>query len=216
MARANLIRLLRTTRSALDTQRASGALYAGEPYLITDENRMAIATAADAYCDLTPAVGFVSEYAGSTAPAGWLFCYGQEISRATYALLFAAIGTTFGVGNGSTTFNVPDARGRVIAGRDDMGGTSANRLTNQSGGLNGDTLGATGGAEMHTLTVGQMPSHSHDIAYHDAGTGGSGGGLVRSTGKTGDSTAFAQSAGSGQSHNNVQPTLILNKIIRAL
>jgi hypothetical protein len=79
----------------------------------------------------TPSVpaGSVMPYAGSTAPSGWLLSYGQAISRSTYATLFAAIGTTYGVGDGATTFNVPDLRGRLVAGQDDMGGTSANRLT---------------------------------------------------------------------------------------
>jgi microcystin-dependent protein len=84
-------------------------------------------------------------------------------------------------GDGSTTCNIPDCRGRVIAGKDDMGGTSANRLTNQSGGLNGDTLGAMGGSETHTLTEAQLPTitpagtnshvpaHRHFVANGDSG-----------------------------------------------
>ena len=109
-------------------------------------------------------VGVIVDYAGTSAPAGWLLCYGQNVSRTTYAALFAAIGVTHGVGDGSTTFTLPDYRGRVSAGKDDMGGTSANRLTNQTNGVDGDTLGATGG---------------------------------------------------GGAHNNVQPTIIQNKIIFA-
>lgn len=73
--------------------------------------------------------GALMDYAGTTEPTGWLFCAGQAVSRTTYANLFAAIGTAFGAGDGSTTFNVPDFRGRVAAGRDDMGGTNAQRLT---------------------------------------------------------------------------------------
>lgn len=153
--------------------------------------------------------GSIVDYAGATEPSGWLFCYGQAISRTTYADLFTAISTTYGAGDGSTTFNVPDLRGRVVAGQDDMGGSSANRLTNASGGLNGDTLGATGGAETHTLTTAEMPAHTH------AGVATMGGntvpnGAVRpvpvagSTGSTGGDGA----------HNNVQPTIILNKIIK--
>lgn len=65
--------------------------------------------------------GVVLPFAGSTAPSGWLLCFGQAVSRTTYASLFAAIGTAFGVGDGSTTFNLPDMRGRVPGGKDDMG-----------------------------------------------------------------------------------------------
>jgi microcystin-dependent protein len=108
-------------------------------------------------------VGSVLDYAGSSAPTGWLLCYGQAVSRTTYSALFTAISTTYGSGDGSLTFNVPDLRGRVTAGQDDMGGSSANRLTNQSGGLNGDTLGATGGSETHTLTSAESAAHTHSV-----------------------------------------------------
>ena len=149
-------------------------------------------------------------YAGTAAPTGYLLCDGAAISRTTYSSLFGIVGTTYGVGDGSTTFNIPDLRGRVIAGQDDMGGTSANRLTNQSGGLNGDTLGATGGAETHTLTTSEMPSHSHTYAKHTSlGASGSGGNA-----QLGASTQSTSSEGGGQAHNNVQPTIILNYIIK--
>lgn len=172
-------------------------------------------------------IGFVGDYAGSTAPSFWLLCYGQAISRTTYATLFAAISTNFGVGDGSTTFNLPDCRGRATSGKDDMGGTSANRLTNQSGGLDGDTLGATGGAETHTLTTAEMPAHTHtdtkkmqnNAAGSDNGifnkllvddTSTSSGGITNQTTPT-----TSSSTGGGGAHNNVQPTIILNKIIFA-
>ena len=102
--------------------------------------------------------GIIMPFAGTTAPSSYLMCFGQAVSRTTYSALFAAIGTTYGSGDGSTTFNLPDLRGRVIAGQDDMGGTSANRLTSP---INGDTLGAAGGSESHTLTTNEMPSHTH-------------------------------------------------------
>lgn len=149
-------------------------------------------------------------YAGTIEPSGWLFALGQAVSRTTYAALFAAIGTTYGAGDGSTTFALPDLRGRVVAGKDDMGGSSANRLTNQSGGLDGDVLGATGGAETHTLTTAQLASHSHNLTY------GSGSFASISPAGAGGSSASkaTSSTGSNQQHNNVQPTIILNYIIK--
>lgn len=155
--------------------------------------------------------GMVMPYAGSTAPTDWLFCYGQAISRTTYSGLFTAIGTTYGAGDGVNTFNLPDLRGRVVAGKDDMGGTSADRLTDQSGGLDGDTLGDTGGAETHTLTESEMPAHTHDVpsgkqGASNYGLGGTSGSFSVSqvTDPTGGDTA----------HNNVQPTIVLNYIIK--
>jgi microcystin-dependent protein len=72
--------------------------------------------------------GTVLDFAGSAAPSGWMMCYGQAVSRTTYTALFAAIGTTYGAGDGATTFNLPDLRGRIAAGADNMGGAAANRV----------------------------------------------------------------------------------------
>ena len=79
----------------------------------------------------TPA-GSVSAFAGSVAPAGWLFCRGQAISRTTYAALFTAIGTDYGVGDGSTTFNIPDLRGEFIRGFDAGRGVDTGRVLGSS------------------------------------------------------------------------------------
>lgn len=185
--------------------------------------------------------GVVVDYGGTTAPSFWLLCYGQAVSRTTYAALFTAIGETFGSGNGVTTFNLPDCRGRASVGKDDMGGTSANRLTGLSGGVNGDTLGATGGSESHALATAELATHTHsagtlsaasngDHAHTwgssnplDAGSGGSSsaasGSSAYSTSTTGAHThtitGSTASAGSGTAHNNVQPSIVLNKIIFA-
>ena len=115
----------------------------------------------------------------------------------------------------------------MVAGQDDMGGSSANRLTNQSGGLNGDTLGDTGGSETHTLTTAQLAAHTHSFSddisvatarsfVNGSGTnsvnmGGSGIAVNSSTVTVSGTTG---SKGSGSAHNNVQPTIILNYIIR--
>lgn len=111
--------------------------------------------AANTFVGLPP-VGSILATARSTAPDGWLLCDGSAVSRSTYAALFAAIGTTFGSGNGSTTFNLPDLRGRVIAGID-------------SSQAEFDARGETGGAKTHTLTSAQMPSHSHTASTSSAG-----------------------------------------------
>ncbi|MFH1158771.1 MAG: tail fiber protein [Pseudomonadota bacterium] len=161
--------------------------------------------------DVMPA-GSVMPYAGLTEPSGWLFCYGQAVSRTAYAALFTAISTTYGAGDGSTTFNVPDIRGRVIAGQDDMGGSSANRLTGLTGGLNGDTLGATGGEESHILLTAGMPAHTHSVTAVGSGSLV----VVNSSGSSaaGSSSLTTSSTGGGAAHNNVQPTIILNYIIK--
>lgn len=95
----------------------------------------------------------VSPYAGSTAPSGWLICDGSAISRTTYATLFAVVGTTYGIGNGSTTFNLPDLRDRTVRGKS---GSTA--------------LGDTGGADEVTLTTAQIDhQHTNGRIESDAG-----------------------------------------------
>ena len=86
-------------------------------------------------------VGVINPYGGSTAPTGWLICDGSAVSRTTYAALFAILGTTYGAGNGSTTFNLPNFKGKVPFGRD-------------SGQTEFDVLGETGGSKSHTHPLG--------------------------------------------------------------
>jgi microcystin-dependent protein len=100
-------------------------------------------------------IGAVIDFAGTSPPPGWMLCYGQALNRTTYATLFAWLGTTYGVGDGSTTFNLPDLRGRVIAAPDAMGGAAANRLTPSYFGSTAQ--GAAGGADNQTLTLAQTP-----------------------------------------------------------
>jgi microcystin-dependent protein len=162
--------------------------------------------------------GVVLPYAGSVAPSSWLLCDGSAVSRTTYADLFAAISTNYGVGDGSTTFNLPDGRGRVMAGKDDMGGTAANRLTAGGSGITGTTLGANGGTETHTLTSGQIPAHAHPInggnSYYLMRTSGGAVGLTGGTGLADTVTNTSNNTGGGSAHNNTQPTLVINHIIK--
>ena len=155
----------------------------------------------------TIAAGCVFDYAGTAAPSGYLLCYGQAVSRSTYADLYAAIGTTYGSGDGINTFNLPDARGRVIAGKDDMGGSAANRLTSGGSGITGTTLGASGGAQTVTLGTTEMPAHTHTVGAAGCSPGAGLGGLTTGTVNTG-------STGGGGAHQNTQPTIIMNKIIK--
>ena len=179
-------------------------------------------------------VGGVMPYAGATSPTGWLLCSGQTIGdvgsgatseSADYEDLFNLVKSYYGnagteVWASGNTVKLPDLRGRVIAGQDDMGGTSANRLTDQSGGLNGDTLGDTGGSETHTLTSAQsgMPSHNVSVAIPAGGSydGGNPFRLTQSPTDNGNSTVTASVSGvdATSAHNNVQPTIILNYIIK--
>lgn len=172
-------------------------------------------------------VGTILDYGGSSTPEGYIFPAGQAVSRTgATARLFAVYSTTFGSGDGSTTFNVPDLRGRVVAGKDNMGGSAANRLTVGVSGITGTTLGATGGNEnmqQHThiaTSVVTDPGHSHTYSQGVGGVNYSGGsGLSFVTGTTSTNTTGITVAttnantGFGASQN-VQPTFILNKIIK--
>lgn len=126
-------------------------------------------------------IGTQVAFGGTTAPTGWLLCYGQAVSRTTYALLFAVIGTAYGAGDSSTTFNLPDKRGRASIGKDNMGGSAANRVTNAVSGITATTLGASGGdqhAQTDTITSVSTavtgvtdPGHTHLMAIQSNGGG---------------------------------------------
>jgi microcystin-dependent protein len=99
------------------------------------------------------------DFWGTTAPnSSFAFPYGQAISRTTYGALFAMVGTAYGSGDGSTTFNLPDKRGRISVALDTMGGTASGRITSASGGIDGTTAGATGGGQTYTMQRSDMPN----------------------------------------------------------
>ena len=184
-------------------------------------------------------VGIIFMYVGSSVPAGWLLCDGSAISRVTYSSLYSVIGTVFGSGDGSTTFNLPNFQRRVPVG---SGGTGTSTLAN--------TVGSTGGAETHTLTINEMPSHNHDITdsghshnltdpghSHNlnmdvtgSGTNGNkpqaggNGTAVTGTGQPTTTTGLVvnssttgitiNNTGGGAAHNIIQPSLVVNFIIK--
>ncbi|HWQ07801.1 MAG TPA: tail fiber protein, partial [Holophaga sp.] len=141
--------------------------------------------------------GAVQMYGGSTAPDGYLLCNGAAVSRTTYSALYSVIGTTFGTGDGSTTFNLPKITGRFPLG------VSSTYM-----------LGKTGGEETHTLTVDEMPAHTHPTysrytsnLQHDDNDEGDRGVLSTQGATTG-------SSGGGYAHNNMPPYLAMNFIIK--
>lgn len=145
--------------------------------------------------------GMVLPYAGTTIPSGYLLCNGQAVSRTTYATLFSAIGTVYGAGDGSATFNVPDMRDRTAVG---VSSTIA--------------IADAGGAKTHTLTSSEMPGHTHAYTSPLVGTNRAVGTVVNEGGFTfvtvtadGGTTV---STGGGAAHNNMQPYLGLNYVIK--
>ena len=148
--------------------------------------------------------GILIPFAGTTAPDGWLLCDGSEISRDLYSNLFAVINTDFGEGDGSTTFNLPDLRGRMALGLNNMGGINSGRVNNQMA----NQLGGADGEENHQLDIDEMPSRnsymSHEPGTFSGATGGTP--MVRSVN--------SGTVGNDQAHNNMPPYIALNYIIK--
>jgi microcystin-dependent protein len=143
--------------------------------------------------------GVMQMFAGAAAPAGWFLCNGSAISRTTYADLYAAIGTVFGIGDGSTTFNLPDLLGRAPIGV----GTGA--------GLSARAMGDKVGTETHLLVTAEMPAHVHAISNTRLAHGpGSAPDLM----VPGGPDIYTQSTGGDTAHQNMQPSLAINFIIK--
>ena len=218
---------------AAGTPIPAGVLVGGTPYMVTYYNSISQFRLWNLFASpYNIPLGGMMPYIGATAPnSNFAFPFGQAISRTTYAALFALTGTAFGVGDGSTTFNIPDLRGRVAAGRDDMGGSSAARL---SGALASTTLGAVGGTQTQTLLTGNLPPYTPSGTVPVSIAGGSGnqglqsgtGGPVNigGTGSGGTNVALTPSAsfsGNAQGGTStpviiVQPTIICNHILRII
>jgi microcystin-dependent protein len=224
----------RPLRSAPGAELAAGVLIQGTPYVATYSNADGAFYLRDFYGNpYNVPLGALLEFTGPTAPnSAFVLPYGQAISRTTYASYFALVGTTYGVGDGSTTFNVIDKRGRVSAGKDDMGGSAAGRIgsvTTDNGTIIGTTLGSVGGSAMHALSTAEMPAHTHGV--NDPGhthnnnaatptpaaqwTPGNTGAILNAATINSATTGISiQSAGSGAAHAMLQPTIIVNYVLR--
>jgi len=167
--------------------------------------------------------GIVVPWGSASIPSGFLECNGTAVSRTTYSALFAVVGTTYGVGDGTTTFNVPDLTDRTIVNK------SNTKSLAQTGGANtvtptGNISGSTGST---TLTTAQIPAHTHTLGYTSC-PGGNPNNVAIGTSNT-RSGSFTTDSGGGQggshSHNlsanfvgssidNLQPYLVLIYIIK--
>lgn len=155
--------------------------------------------------------GALMNYAGAGTPEGYLECNGQNVSRTLYAALFAAIGTTWGIGDGTTTFGVPDARRRVPVGK---GGAGTATL--------GNAVGNTGGEETHVQALGELAAHTHNwfIDSGDPTTGGArsvGTGIGDAALRDGDTEDIANattSTGSSTGFNVIQPSFVCGVFIK--
>ena len=152
-------------------------------------------------------IGSMVPYGNINPPTGWLVCDGRTISRTTYAELFAVIGTSYGAGDGSTTFNLPNKKGRVSAGYD-----STNNKFN--------TIGKHTGEEMHALVLDEMPKHNHasysiKTFYGTDGQGVNQVSNVYASGTNSENYYILNYDGKNQPHNNIQPTEVDQWIIKA-
>jgi microcystin-dependent protein len=146
-----------------------------------------------------PVPGVISMYGGTASPMGHLFCNGTRVSRTTYSRLFDVIGTIYGAGNGTGTFNLPNLQGRVPVGL-----KASEPVFN--------SLGNIGGTGAHTLSVNEIPAHTHTY-LGVTGQSNFGGGIDTSADENNRPTETSGSTGGGLAHNNLQPYIVLNYII---
>ena len=179
--------------------------------------------------------GMIMPYAGTASPdtAVWLLCDGAAVSRTTYSILFALVSTTFGSGDGSTTFNVPDLRGRTVIGMDNYGAGegAADRVTH----ANADSLGGAEGTEAHALTEAELDAHKHTVNITDgghthtqrganAGAGVPGSPSTTASAASADASATASATtgitattddtGSNTAHENMSPYIAMGYLIK--
>lgn len=217
---------------------SSGALRAGTPAVAVYNNVTEEFALYSYFLTSDIPVGGGCDYWGASVPSdNFAFAYGQAISRGDHPVCFARLGTMYGSGDGATTFNLPDKRGRVSAGLDNMGGSNAGRISIF---VESFKLGGVGGSQAHTLTTAQIPpvtpSGTVNIAPHahllPGGTytlnfeGGStaisvhrysiGSGVSTLDVSSGNikTLSMNQLPYGGGAHPNVQPTIVCNYIIR--
>ena len=160
-------------------------------------------------------VGAVIPWPSADIPAGWLLCDGSLISRGDHSGLFTLLGVIYGAGDGSTTFNLPDLRGRTVVGMDNMGGSAANVIQ----GNWARQLGGAYGEEKHALTVSEMPSHRHygfgeNIAGWANGALGPNNNPGPNNGDHDNYLLGTTLSGGDTAHNIIQPSIALNWIIK--
>ena len=208
----------------------SGVMIQGTPYVVSYNNSDGAFYLQGGFANpYGIPLGGLMPYIGASAPSSaFVLPYGQAISRTTYATLFVLVGTTFGAGDGSTTFNVPDLRGRGIFGQDNMGGSAANRITVAGGNFDGTAIGGTGGGQNQTLTQAQLPSVSINISgvtpliYGVTAGTGSGSPVIAQVGSGGQgpanlsTTGTTSALGSGNSHPIMPPAIVLPYILRVI
>jgi microcystin-dependent protein len=221
----------------------AGVLVQGTPYIVTYIHATTEFILHSVYGNnFNIPIGGLMPFIMTTAPnSSFVFPSGQAISRTTYSTLFAGVGTTYGSGDGSTTFNVIDLRGRVPAGVDNMNGSAASRIgsvVTDNGTIVGSTLGSTGGQSTHVQTSGEMAAHSHTftgdaMAPHThthngaaAYTGNQGGGGSNATGNGAGASTSSDSAGTPTGGNStsgastamawLQHTIMTNYILRII
>lgn len=187
----------------------------GNVFIDYGEERIEIISSGGSITGDTLPIGSITAYGKETAPTNWLICDGSAVSRTSYADLFAVIGTKYGEGDGNTTFNLPNLKGRVPVGLD-------------GNDTDFNTIGKTGGEKNHTLTITEMPSHDHGEVFPSKygfeyplltknGKGISKNGIMPllETEEITDHQALTDTTGNSQPHNNLQPYEVNNFIIKA-
>lgn len=224
-------------RSAPNVELPAGVLVQGTPYVALYNSSDAAFYLQSFFSNpYSIPIGASVDFWGSTAPnSSFVLAYGQAISRTTYSTLFAMFSTTYGSGDGSTTFNVPDLRGRVVAGDDAMGGSAAGRITTAVSGV--ASRGDAGGAQSLTLVTANLPPYTPSVSMNTGsvtignttdsvqGAGstqvvkflnGTGTGTTTALAVSGFSVSASAQGGTSTPLVNLPPTIVANKLLRVI